>query len=160
MVGLASVRRRQRSLTRAVLALFLAAWLQAALAPCAMAHGQQAGAGGPAPAGHAAHGAPGHDAGHHGGDAPHHGDVQAHPCIYCLPGTDHGASADCDGRDCAYPHEPQVDGRAAGLLFAALPVAFFAPAPAASVVADCSESSVAEAVPRNRLSISYCRFNE
>jgi predicted metal-binding membrane protein len=33
-----AVRRRQRTLTRAVLALFCLAWLQAAALPCVMAH--------------------------------------------------------------------------------------------------------------------------
>ncbi len=37
-IGLNWVRQRQRVLTRAVLALFVLAWLQAAALPCVMAH--------------------------------------------------------------------------------------------------------------------------
>jgi hypothetical protein len=41
--GLSWFRLRQRSLTRAVLALFVLAWLQIAALPCVMAHAPDAG---------------------------------------------------------------------------------------------------------------------
>jgi hypothetical protein len=114
--GLAWIRRRQRLLARAVLGLFVAAWLQAAVVPCVMAHGDD-----------------GHAAAHHAGAAAHH------------------------GADAA---EPQVDARAAGFLFATLPVAYVVPALYLPVPSPCSDPSVAEAIPRIRLSVSYCRFIE
>lgn len=157
--GLVWVRRKQRSLARVVLALFVAASLQAAIAPCTMAQGAEPQLVAPSEAGHAAHPAHGNHAQGEAGAAHHDGDA-GHPCLYCPPGADHGPSGECDGAHCTYPHEPQADARAAGLLFVALPVVFVLPAPAASVVAECSEASVAEAIPRNRLSVSYCRFIE
>lgn len=132
MFGLTWVRRRQRSLARAVLALFCAAWLQAAIVPCVMAHD----------------------------DREHDGGAAGHPCLYCPPDADHGSAGGCDGRDCAYPHEPQVDARAVGVIFTALPVAFVLPAQAVSSATDCSVVAVPEAIPRIRLSVSYCRFIE
>jgi hypothetical protein len=141
--GLAWIRRRQRLLARAVLGLFVAAWLQAAVVPCVMAHGDD-----------------GHAAAHHAGAAAHHGADAAEPCMYCPPGADHGAPAVCDSGDCPYPHEPQVDARAAGFLFATLPVAYVVPALYLPVPSPCSDPSVAEAIPRIRLSVSYCRFIE
>jgi len=132
MFGLAWVRRRQRSLARGVLALFCAAWLQAAVVPCVMAHDGQANDDGAA----------------------------GHPCVYCPPDADHGSTGGCDGRDCSYPHEPRVDARAVGVIFMALPVAFVLPAPATKIATDCSASAVPEAIPRVSLSVSYCRFIE
>lgn len=137
--------------------LFCATWLQAAVAPCVMAHAPVAA---PASAGaHASHGEHGHadHDGHAGHDAPaqHHA---ADPCLYCPP--DHHGSGTCDTRDCAYPHDPQVDARAAGALFAALPASFVVPAPAAPLIADRAEPGTPAVVPKVRLSVSYCRFIE
>lgn len=155
--GLGWFRRRQRSLARGVVALFCAAWLQAALAPCAMAHAPAAGsaaAGGHASDGAHAHGAPGDHAGHE--VQAQHG--SAAPCLYCPP--DHHGSGTCDGRDCAYPHDPQVDARVAGALFAALPASFAVPAPATPLLAGRADPDTPAAVPKVRLSVSYCRFIE
>ena len=150
--GLAWVRRRQRSLARGVLALFCAAWLQAAIVPCVMAHDGDV----PVQAAptddhhrHMAHDGQQHDSG-----------AAGHPCVYCPPDADHGGAGSCDGRDCAYPHEPQVDARAVGVIFMALPVAFVLPAQAISTATDCGVAAVPEAIPRVSLSVSYCRFIE
>jgi hypothetical protein len=140
-----------------VLALFCAAWLQAAIVPCVMAHGESA-----PPLdestvhqGHDVHG--GHDhaamlAGQGDGDS-------SHPCLYCPPGESGGES--CDGHGgCAYPHDPTVDARGAGAIFAAVPVSFFAPMHRVAQIVHVAEPSVAAAVPRVPLSVSYCRFIE
>jgi hypothetical protein len=155
--GLAWLRRRQRSLSRAVLALFCAAWLQAAVAPCVMAHGQAAPQPGEAAAhqGHDSHG--GHDhaamlAGQASGDT-------SHPCLYCPPGESGGDSCDSHG-GCAYPHDPTVDARGAGAIFAAVPASFFAPLTGVQRIVLCAESAADAAIPRVPLSVSYCRFLE
>ena len=174
-IGLRPIRRRQRSLTKGVLALFCVAWLQAAILPCTMAHPSDA-----APAttasetakqheghdghavhaaheGHEGHGAPaGSD---HAGSAAGSGTIApAHLCPYCPPGD--SFAADCDGHGCAFPHDPQVDGRSVGAIFAALPVSFAAAAPGARVVALRAGAVTPEIVPRVSLSVSYCRFIE
>jgi len=80
-------------------------------------------------------------------------------CVYCPPSastssfTDHGGS-------CAYPHEPQVDARAAGAIFSALPVSFVVPAPGALIIEDRLRAPVIEVVPKVSLSVTYCRFIE
>lgn len=152
--GLQSFRRRQRSLTRGVLALFCAAWLQAAVVPCVMAHAAAESA---PPAAHHGHAATaGHD--HHAMATGHAAGADAAPCIYCPPSdSGHGS---CDGHDCSFPHDPQVDARAGGVLSSALPVAFVLPTPDPGKVACRAATAVPEAIPRISLSISYCRFIE
>ena len=152
--GLQWIRRRQPSLARGALALFCATWLQAAVVPCVMAH---AAAQESAPAAHHGHAAmAGHD--HGAMAAAHAGGGDAAPCIYCPPSdSGHGS---CDGHDCVFPHDPQVDARAGGVLSSALPVAFVLPTPAAGRVASRASIAVPEAIPRIPLSISYCRFIE
>jgi len=128
------VRARQRDLTKAVLALFCLAWLQAAAVPCVMAGDsgidqQQAGA---------AH----------------------HDCQYCPPPS--SAPAGAGHQDtCAYPHEPQVDARAVSGLFFVMPVttviATLAAQPSEFVAL---VDQVDPGVPRTPLSVSYCRFLE
>ena len=140
-----------------MLALFCAAWLQAAIAPCVMAHGEAASQ----PREALVH--PGHDA--HGGHdhaamlAGQGHDGASHPCLYCPPGTPGDGS--CDGHGgCAFPHDPQVDARGAGAIFAAMPVSYFAPLPRMERVVQRAEFPAADAVPRISLSVSYCRFIE
>lgn len=155
--GLGWVRRRQHSLAQAVLALFCAAWLQAAVVPCVMAHASE-------PAQHSAPAA--HQ--HHESRASHdHGakaaaqstDGASHPCLYCPPGSSDADS--CDGHGgCAFMHDPQVDARAAGVIFTALPTSFIVSLPATLVVADCASASIPDDIPRISLSVSYCRFLE
>lgn len=155
--GLAWLRRRQRSLSRAVLALFCAAWLHAAIVPCVMAHTETA----PQPDEALVH--PGHGA-HDGHDRAATSDGQgdgraSHPCLYCPPGESGGDT--CDGHGgCAYPHDPTVDARGAGVIFAAVPVSFFAPMYSLAQIVHVAEPSAAAAVPRVPISVSYCRFIE
>lgn len=154
--GLAWLRRRQRALTKGVLALFCAAWLQAAIVPCVMAHGES----GPVPeaaAVHADHDAhAGHD--HAGAAVQASGHVSSGPCLYCPPGP--AGDSDCEGHGgCAYPHDPQVDARA-GAILAAVPVSFYTPLPGVTRSVQRRESYAADAVPRIPLSVSYCRFLE
>lgn len=155
--GLRWIRRRQRPLARAVLALFCIAWLQAAIVPCVLAHDRDATpqvgeAGQPR---HDAHG--GHD--HAAIAAAAAADDASRPCLYCPPGASDADS--CHGHGgCAFPHEPQVDARAAGAILTALPVSFVVPSPGAMPVAHRADPAVPEAVPRIRLSVSYCRFLE
>jgi len=140
-----------------MLALFCAAWLQAAIVPCVMAHAAAAAPQAEVPAHHQhdAHSGHDHDAMTVGQDS---GDV-THPCLYCPP-SDSGASS-CDGhRGCAFPHEPQVDARAAGVIFTALPVSFVAPSAGTRLVASRADPAVPDVIPRVRLSVSYCRFIE
>ena len=152
--GLQWFRRRQRSLARGVLGLFCAAWLQAAIVPCVMAHAAPDAAPASAHQGHAA--MAGHD--HDAMAAGHEADGEGSPCVYCPPAdSGHGS---CDGHACLFPHDPQVDARAASVLFSALPVAFVLPMPDAVLVADRAGPAVPEAIPRVSLSVSYCRFIE
>lgn len=137
--------------------MFCAAWLQAAIVPCVMAHGGA----GPQPdevsihEAHDGHGA--HD--HAAMLSAQGGSDAAHPCLYCPPGESGGES--CDGHGgCAYPHDPTVDARGAGAIFAAVPATYFVPVPGVQRVVLRAESSVAAAVPRVPLSVSYCRFLE
>jgi hypothetical protein len=155
--GLGWIRRRQRSFGRAVLALFCAAWLQAAIVPCVMAHADDATARTEAPAmvQHDSHGDHDHAAMLAGPTA----DPSSHPCLYCPPGAAGSGSCDDHG-GCAYPHEAQVDARAAGAIFAALPVACVVPLPAARVVADRAAPTPPDVIPKVRLSVSLCRFIE
>jgi len=155
--GLPWVRRRLRPLSRGVLAVFCVAWLQAAVAPCVMAHvpdGAPHAAGAQAHHGPAAHHS---EVDHSGHEASAQGGSPS-PCIYCPPAS-HTAGT-CVGHDCAFPHDPQVDARGAGTLFAALPTSFLLPSPAALLIADRADPGAPDVVPRVRLSVSYCRFIE
>ena len=140
-----------------MLALFCAAWLQAAVAPCVMAHGEAAPQPGEAPVhqGHDAHG--GHD--HAAMLAEQASAGTSHPCLYCPPGDSDGDSCDSHG-GCAYPHDPTVDARGAGAIFAAVPASYFAPLPGVARVLQRAESNVIAHVPRVPISVSYCRFIE
>jgi hypothetical protein len=152
--GLQWFRCRQRSLARGVLALFCAAWLQAAIVPCVMAHASREAP--PSTAQHAHGAAAGHD--HGAMPGMHHADGEPSPCIYCPPAdAEHGS---CDGHGCAFPHDPQMDARAASVLFSAVPLAFVLPTPGTVLVAARASPVTSEAIPRVPLSVSYCRFIE
>lgn len=166
MSGLQWIRRRQRTLARAVLPLVALAWLQVAAVPCVAAH-QSAGlvAAMPHESGHA-HAGHTHDttapapAAHHGAhDAPtssSHG-----PCIYCPP-----QHAGCEGGDeaggrCAFPHDPQVDARVAALaIVPPLALTSFALPPEPAQAVRRLSADRPEPIPRCPLTVSYCRFNE
>jgi hypothetical protein len=145
-------RRRQRAVARFVLAAFCLTWLQVAAMPCVMA----AGAGASAPTVAAA-------------DAmPPIGDMDEMPagmvmapgehCMYCPPEQ---AQADYTPDLCAFPHDPQVDSRAA---FAS---ALLAPPPVVVLLVphDVEQAVTATgpalvAAPRSgpTLAVSFCRF--
>lgn len=130
--GIDWIRRRQRTLAQGVLALFCAVWLQAALAPCAMAF---------APDGAMAGG-------------------EEH-CVYCPPERGQPVDPAADtGADCLYPDGPQVDTRPSLASFAAPLVAVpFVLAPISLAPARPVPRTVAAAVlPRPALAVSYCRF--
>jgi len=130
--GIDWIRRRQRTLTQGVLALFCAVWLQAALVPCAMAF---------MPDGAMAGG-------------------EEH-CVYCPPERGQSADPAADtGVDCLYPDGPQVDTRPL-LAFPAAPLvaAVFVLAPMSRAPAGPVPRTVATVVlPRPALAVSYCRF--
>jgi hypothetical protein len=126
-----SVRRRQRSLVRVVLALFCLAWLQAAVVPCAMATAASMAM----PAG-------------------------AQHCPYCPHGNAPSASTDHAGM-CAYPHQAQVDARAAAMLFVAIPVSLFAPMTDVAAHGLHLPSAVTpDPVPRIPIPLRFCRYLE
>lgn len=154
--GLGWVRRRQRFLARGVLALFCAAWLQAAVVPCVMAHEAPPAVTADGAAHHQHSSGPGHD--HGTVAAAHDATAPSHPCVYCPP--DETGSAPCDGQGgCTYPHGPQVDARA-GAIFVALPAHLVAPVQRPVTVAAGTVPAVADFIPRVRFSVSYCRFLE
>jgi hypothetical protein len=126
-----TVRRRQRALARVVLALFCLAWLQAAVVPCAMASAASTAM----PAG-------------------------AQHCPYCPQGDAPSPATDHDGT-CAYPHQAQVDSRAATIFFLAVPVSSFT---AMTVVAahglQVPAAVIADPVPRIPIPMRFCRYLE
>ena len=164
MSGLRWIRRRQRTVARAVLPLVALAWLQVAAIPCVAAH-QSAGLvaavtqeSGDAHAGHdhAAHDPAVHDGAQDGAATSSHGS-----CIYCPPHhAGHEGVGEAGGR-CAFPHDPQVDARIAGLAIAP-PVALsaFARPPEPAQAARRLSADRPEPVPRCPLTVSYCRFIE
>jgi len=164
MSGLQWIRRRQRTLARAVLPLVALAWLQVAAIPCVAAH-QSAGLVATPP-----HQSVDTHAGHdHAAHAPaaHHGAQDGPttpgraPCLYCPPHHAGHEGADEAGGRCAFPHDPQVDARVAALAIAP-PVALtsFAIVPEPVRTTDRLAADRPEPVPRCPFTVSYCRFNE
>jgi hypothetical protein len=70
--------------------------------------------------------------------------------------------AGCEGHGaCAYPHEPQVDARAAAPLFLALPVTLVLPSfDSVNDGVEVAARALPEPVPRVPVPISFCRFIE
>ena len=155
------VRRRLPRLTKSVLAVFCLAWLQTTLLPCTAAHAlsgpeRDRSAGEPVSVidrdatGH-------HGSAHHAAHQPQPESGSA-PCPYCPP----VGPTDCDSDErCAYPHDPQIDIRAAAEMALLLPGA--APVLIAEDVPVAAASRGADlpvVVPRQSLTIRYCRFIE
>jgi len=174
MSGLQWMRRRQRTLARAVLPLVALAWLQVAAIPCVAAH-HSAGLvaavpheSGDSHSGHD-HASQDHAAHDPAANAPaaHHGAHVAAtvpslgPCIYCPPHhAGHDGAHDGGGR-CAFPHDPQVDARVAALAIAPpLALTSFALAPEPAQTARRLAADRPEPVPRRPLTVSYCRYIE
>lgn len=137
--------------------MICAAWLQAAIVPCVTAHAEDAPPLVEAPVQHAYDIAASHD--HAAMLAEPAAGAGGSPCLYCPPG--HSAAGDRDGHgECAYPHEPQVDARAAGVLFVALPASHLAPLPGATLVPRRTDAAPPDVTPKVSFAISYCRFLE
>jgi hypothetical protein len=138
MFGLHWVRRRQRDLAKAVLALFCLAWLQAAAVPCVMADDVRPVTSQATPMA-SAH----------------------HDCRYCPP-LEPGAPAGADHQGtCVYPHEPQVDARASSGLFFIVPVAqHIATLSFQPIETIAAAGPLGDVVSRTPLAVSYCRFIE
>jgi hypothetical protein len=147
-IGLHWFRTRQRGFARFALAAFCLTWLQLAAMPCVMAIGAAAAT------------PPAMDA---SALASMPEDMVMAPgehCVYCPPEPAAGATIDSSDR-CAFPHDPQVDSRAA---FAST---MLAPPPALVLFVatdhaiDIAESALASAPdprPRTPLAVSLCRF--
>jgi hypothetical protein len=147
--GLHWFRRKQRSLSRVVLAAFCLAWLQLAAAPCVMA--LDAGPGMAAPAMSDA--------------AP---SVMSMPdgmamapgehCPYCPPSQpDQGT----EQAVCSFPHDPQVDLRAglAALLLVPPPtLVLVVAADTVQSAANAVAALVPAPTPGTSLAVSFCRF--
>lgn len=142
-------RRQQRTVARFVLAAFCLTWLQLAAMPCVMAIDAPAGA----PVAAAQSEAPPM------GVMPE-GMVMApgEHCMYCPPPD---VPVDHSAQTCAFPHDPQVDSRAAfaSVLLAPPPVAVLL-VPHASVQAAVDFQTVAAAPPLagTAIAVSFCRF--
>lgn len=131
--GLTWFRRRHRTLTQGVLALFCLVWLQVALLPCAMAA---------LPDGMST--------------------VAEDHCPYCPPEHASDAPGDEGPAVCGYPDGPQVDTRGTLAAAAAPTVAPSALAfvPLEQLVQlPATEDSVASR-PRLSFAVTYCRFLE
>jgi hypothetical protein len=146
LAGLHWFRRKQRTLSRVVLAAFCLAWLQVAAAPCVMA----------------LESAPGGAAIQVADSAPAmasmpDGMVMApgEHCPYCPPPQDDGQAV------CAFPHDPQVDSRvglAAVLLVPPPTLVLFVAADTVTAAADVITSHAPAPVAGTSLAVSLCRF--
>lgn len=153
------IRKRQRALARAALALFTLAWLQAAVVPCTMAFATEHAT----PAVQLSHG--GAHEGHAAGHAGHAGHESPAPqtghCPYCPPAQD-GSVVDCDHEaECTFPHDPRMDARALTAIFGPPPSHYLELGSGlAPPVLRISASDSPSDVPRRSFAISYCRFIE
>jgi hypothetical protein len=147
--GLHWFRRKQRSLSRVVLAAFCLTWLQIAAAPCVMALDS----------------APGMTALAKIDPAPSmasmpDGMVMApgEHCPYCPPPQ---VEQGMDQALCSFPHDPQVDlrvGLAAVLLVPPPTLVLFVAADTAQSAADSITALVPVPAPRTSLAVSFCRY--
>jgi hypothetical protein len=157
------LRTRQRSHTSAILVVFVLAWLQAAVVPCAMAHDSRVEASESRTMPHHRHDCHGTTHGPSVDDSAS-GQPSGHAtarCPYCPPaaGGDHG---NCDhAAGCAFPHDPRIDARALSPLLGPPPSLM----PGAVARPDSATLRVAtgdlhDAVPHRSLSDRYCRYLE
>jgi hypothetical protein len=147
--GLHWFRRKQRSLSRVVLAAFCLTWLQIAAAPCVMAFeaGSKPAATAmidPAPSAASMPDGMVMTPGEH--------------CPYCPPPQ---AGQDVDQAVCSFPQDPQVDlrvGFATALLAPPPTVVRFVVADAASATADFVKALTPAPLASTSLAVSFCRF--
>ena len=147
--GLHWFRRKQRSLSRVVLAAFCLTWLQIAAAPCVMAFDSESRMAAAAmidPAPSAA--------------SMPDGMVMApgEHCPYCPPPQ---AEQGVDQAVCSFPHDPQVDlrvGLAAALLVPPPTLVLFVAADTAQSASDSITALVPAPAPCTSLAVSFCRF--
>ena len=147
--GLHWFRRKQRSLSRVVLAAFCLTWLQIAAAPCVMALDSEPGMAASAMIAPTPSMASMPD-----------GMVMApgEHCPYCPPPQpDQGM----DQALCSFPHDPQVDlrvGLAAALLVPPPTLVLFVAADTAPTALDAITALVPAPAPCTSLAVSFCRF--
>jgi hypothetical protein len=146
LAGLHWFRRKQRTLSRVVLAAFCLAWLQVAAAPCVMALESD----------------PGRAATQVADPAPAmasmpDGMVMApgEHCPYCPPPQDDEQAV------CSFPHDPQVDSRvglAAVLLIPPPTLVLFVATDTLQSAADVVTARAPAPVAGTSLAVSLCRF--
>ena len=147
--GLHWFRRKQRALSRVVLAAFCLTWLQFAAAPCVMALDSASGMAAlatidPAPS---------------VASMPD-GMVMApgEHCRYCPPPQ---SAPGVDQAVCSFPHDPQVDlrvGLAAALLVPPPTHVLFVAADVAQSASDLTTTLAPAPAPCTSLAVSFCRF--
>jgi hypothetical protein len=141
-------RRKQRTLSRVVLAAFCLTWLQFAAIPCVMALDAGSGMAATATV----------DLAPRVGSMPD-GMVMApgEHCPYCPPPPPQGV----DQAVCSFPHDPQVDSRvgfAAALLAPPPTLVLFVVGDAARSAADFVAALAPAPAPGASLAVSFCRF--
>lgn len=143
-------RSKQRAVARFVLAAFCLTWLQLAVMPCVMATGAMTGV-------NAVSGAASPPMA-----AMPEGMVMApgEHCMYCPP-PDAPAPADHAAELCTFPHDPQVDSRAAfaSVLLAPPPVVVLLVPHDSQRATDAADPAVAAPPLAGKpLAVSLCRF--
>ena len=147
--GLHWFRRKQRSLSRVVLAAFCLTWLQIAAAPCVMAF----------ESGSRMAATPMIDPALSVASMPD-GMVMApgEHCPYCPPAQ---PEPGIDQAVCSFPHDPRVDSRmgfAAALLAPPPTLVLFVVGDATQSAADFVAALAPAPVPGTSLAVSFCRF--
>ena len=142
-------RRKQRALSRVVLAAFCLTWLQFAAIPCVMALNSESGVAAMAAVDRAPSDAPMPD-----------GMVMApgEHCPYCPPAQ---PEPGIDQAVCSFPHDPRVDSRmgfAAALLAPPPTLVLFVVGDATQSAADFVAALAPAPVPGTSLAVSFCRF--
>jgi hypothetical protein len=142
-------RRKQRTLSRVVLAAFCLTWLQFAAIPCVMALDSESGMAAMSAVDSAPSVASMPD-----------GMVMApgEHCPYCPPPPpEHGV----DQAVCLFPHDPRVDSRvgfAAAVLAPPPAQVLFVVGDATQSAADCVAALAPAPAPGTSLAVSFCRF--